>query len=67
MSQEEKVFKEDLVLSVDVGKYSNFFKKPYFNSNESIEMAIQWYKKFYEGASPKELMVEDLKILSKEQ
>lgn len=67
VSQEEKVFKEDLVLSVDVGKYSNFFKKPYFNSNESIEMAIQWYKKFYEGASPKELMVEDLKILSKEQ
>ena len=37
------------------------------NGKIGIEMAIQWYKKFYEGASPKELMVEDLKILSKEQ
>lgn len=58
--QDQEKVKEDLKLSVNVGKYSNQFTPPRDNSIEGLKRAMIWYQSYYAGSSPLELIESDL-------
>ena len=53
-------YKEDMNLQVSVEKYAQYFDCPRDLSLESVRRALEWYKAFYQGSNPRDLIRGDL-------
>ncbi len=63
---DNKKYKEDLNLRIDISKYCKTFGKPKFDSKESINKAINWYSEYHNNKiSPLILIKKDLEFFLK--
>ena len=50
---------------LDISDSKNILKwSPKLDVNESIELTINWYKNFYNGGNPYQLVLNDLLLLN---
>ena len=62
---EDSIFHEANLLMLDISDSKNILKwSPKLDVNESIELTINWYKNFYNGGNPYQLVLNDLLLLN---
>ena len=62
---DNKKFKEDLNLRINISKYSKLFGQPEYDSKESINKTIKWYYEYHVNkVSPRILIEKDLELFN---